>query len=395
MQYIFKLLPFFLLASFVFYSCTDERQNANESDVLSVINCETITHENADNCLHLNQIQVFGTHNSYKLYPHPDLVERLNEYVPGWADNITYEHRPIREQLGELKMRQLEIDIFADPNGGLYSEPAGALLIDDTEFIRHPELMKPGFKVLHVQDTDYRTTCITFKSCLKEVRDWSLENPSHLPIMILVEVKQRRPESRGTLIFSEPVQFDEQLMLEIDEEIWSIFSRDHVITPDDVREGYETLEKAILEKGWPTLGESRGKVFFGLDNTDSSRDIYLSGAPVLEGRALFVSSPPGEPSAAFIKMNDAIGAFDRIQENVAAGYVIRSRSDTPMHEATTGDTTRLTASLSSGAQYISTDYPEPSPFGSGFIAAFPDTDGPGRCNPVSAPPGCQNEFITE
>jgi hypothetical protein len=395
MQYINSLLSSLLLASFVFNSCTLERKDANESEVTSVINCETITNENADNCLRMNQIQVFGTHNSYKLYPHPDLVERLNEFVPGWAENINYEHRPIREQLGELKMRQLEIDIFADPDGGLYAEPAGALLIDDEEFIRHPELLEPGLKVLHVQDTDYRTTCLTFKSCLTEVKDWSLDNPTHLPIMILVEVKQRRPENRGSLIFTEPVQFDEELMLEIDEEIWSIFSRENVIIPDDVRGDHESLIKGVVENGWPTLGESRGKVFFALDNTDSARDIYLSGAPALEGRALFVSSPPGEPSSAFIKMNDAIGTFDRIQENVAAGHLIRSRSDTPVHEAKTGDTTRLTASLASGAQYISTDYPEPSPFGSGFVAEFPDTDGPGRCNPVSAPPGCQNHFITE
>lgn len=387
-------LSLFWFAALFFLSCT-QNESQSQSSYAGDPNCETITSENADHCIRLNQIQVFGTHNSYKLFPHPELVERLNEYVPGWADNINYEHRTIREQLEDLKMRQLELDIFADPDGGLYAEPAGALLVDDTDFIRHPDLMEPGFKVLHVQDTDYRSTCLTLISCLKEVRDWSLEYPSHLPVMILVEAKQRPLESRGMLNFTEPVQFDEQLMLEIDKEIWSIFSREHVITPDDVRGDYETLEKAVSENGWPTLSESRGKVFFALDNTDVTREIYLSGATNLEGRALFVSSPPGEPSAAFIKMNNSIGSYESIKENVAAGYVIRSRSDVPMHEAMTGDTTRLNAALSSGAQYISTDYPEPSPFGSGFIAAFPDTDGPGRCNPVSAPPGCQNHFITE
>lgn len=310
MNYNYKILSFLLLSSIFFFSCTAEKQN--ENDVISAVNCETITPENSDDCIRLNHIQVLGTHNSYKLYPHSDLVERLNEYVPGWADNINYEHRPIRFQLEELNMRQLEIDIFADPDGGLYAEPVGAQLIGDEDYLRHPELLEPGFKVLHVQDTDYRTTCITFKACLEEVRDWSLDSPSHLPVMILVEVKQRRPDSRGPLSFTNPVQFDEQLMLEIDEEIWSIFKKGHVITPDDVRGEFETLEKAVIEKGWPTLRESRGKVLFALDNTDSTREIYLSGAPALEGRALFTSSSPGEPSAAFIKMNDAIGSFDRI-----------------------------------------------------------------------------------
>ncbi len=389
--FLYLALP----AAFIFFSCTAEKQQNQQREITTVTDCETISHENADNCLRLNHIQVFGTHNSYKLYPHSDLVERLNEYVPGWADNINYEHRPLQEQLGELKIRQLELDIFADPHGGMYSEPAGALLIADEEYIRHPALMEPGFKVLHTQDVDYRTTCFTLTSCLEVVRDWSLENQSHLPVMILIEAKQGQPASRGQLTFTAPLQFDVDLALQIDEEIWSIFSRNHVITPDDIRGNYETLEMAVLENGWPTLGESRGKVIFALDNTDASRENYLSGAPNLEERAMFVSSHPGVPSAAFIKMNDSVQNFEQIRENAAMGYVIRTRSDIPVYEATTGDTTRLNASLSSGAQYISTDYPEPSPFGSGYIAAFPDADTPGRCNPVTAPPGCQHQFMTE
>lgn len=35
----------------------------------------------------------------------------------------------------------------------------------------------PGFKVLHVQDVDYETTCPTLVGCLEEVRDWSLGAP--------------------------------------------------------------------------------------------------------------------------------------------------------------------------------------------------------------------------
>jgi len=380
---------------FITLSCTGDRGENWQAASSSPADCEPITEETADECIRLNQIQVLGTHNSYKLYPHPDLVDRLNEERPGWAENINYEHRPIREQLEELNIRQLELDIFADPEGGRYAEPAGAILIGDDEFISPQEMLDPGFKVMHTQDVDYRSSCLTLHSCLHEVRDWSLENPSHLPLLILIEVKQRPIEDRGSISFTVPLQFDEELMYGIDDEIWDIFSREHVITPDDVRGEYETLEQAILDNGWPTLSESRGKVFFALDNTDETREHYLSGSPVLEGRAMFVSSPPGEPSAAFIKMNNAIDSHDRILERIAEGYVIRTRSDLPVQEAKTGDTTRLEAALTSGAQYISTDYPEPSPFGSGYIAKLPEAEGAGRCNPVSAPASCQNRFITE
>jgi hypothetical protein len=384
-----------LFISCLTFSCSGERNEIRSSEIADSADCEPITEETADDCIRLNHIQIFGTHNSYKLYPHPDLVERLNEVNPGWADNILYEHRPIREQLEELNIRQLELDIFADPYGGRYAEPAGAVMIGDDEFIRRDEMLEPGFKIIHTQDIDYRTTCLTLKSCLEEARDWSLENPMHLPVMIMIEVKQQPLDDREEISFTVPLQFDKDLMLEIDEEIWDVFSREHVITPDDVRGEYETLETAILNEGWPTLRNSRGKVFFALDNTDETRELYISGSPVLAERAMFVSSPPGEPAAAFIKMNSAINTHDQIQERSAAGYVIRTRSDLPVQEAKSGDTTRLNAALSSGAQYISTDYPEPSPFGSGYIAEFPDTDGPGRCNPVSAPASCQNIFIIE
>lgn len=384
----------FMITVFLF-SCSGENGENQQSGMAGSTDCETITAETADDCIHLNQIQVFGTHNSYKLYPHPDLVEKLNEESPGWAENINYEHRPIREQLEELNIRQLELDIFADPDGGRYAEPAGAVLIDDEEFIRPQEMLEPGFKVMHTQDLDYRTSCFTLKSCLEIARDWSLDHPSHLPILILIEVKQRSIDNRGSISFTEPLQFDEELMHAIDNEIWEVFSEDHILTPDDVRGGYDTLEEAILDRGWPVLRESRGKFLFALDNTDETRERYLSGSSSLEGRAMFVSSPPGEPAAAFIKMNNAIDSHDQIRERIQAGYLIRTRSDLPVQEAKSGDTTRLNMALTSGAQYISTDYPEPSPFGSGYIAEFPDTDGPGRCNPVSAPPSCQHQFIIE
>jgi hypothetical protein len=55
-------------------------------------------------------------------------------------------------------------------------------------------MMKPGFKVMHVQDIDYRSVCQPFSACLKEVRAWSHAHPHHIPIFILVETKQNSSE---------------------------------------------------------------------------------------------------------------------------------------------------------------------------------------------------------
>lgn len=372
-------------------------ENATAQQTAST-DCSTITKETADRCIRLNEIQVLGTHNSYHLAPTSAVTKLFDNKKPGWSENLQYSHRPLTEQFEELGIRQIELDIFADPEGGLYAEPTGAVHTNEEQFIRPEEMMDPGFKVLHVPDIDYRTTCQTLKSCLSEVRDWSLSNPNHLPILILLEVKDGAPGSQwksDEFSFVNPVPVDQSNVHNIDKEIWDVFSRDHVIVPDEIRGDFSSLEEAILTQGWPTLAESRGRILLALDNTDEVREAYLSQSPGLEGRALFVSSEPGEPTAAFIKMNDAIDDGEQIEERIAAGYLIRTRADIPVQEGRTGDTTRRNAALESGGQFISTDYPEPSPFESGYQVTLPGAESPGRCNPVSAPAGCNNDFIKE
>ena len=160
------------LVILMFTSCSSEDSQEGTSSS-GTINCEEITADNSDDCLRLNHIQVIGTHNSYKLKPHPELVSLLNQEMDGWSQNIDYEHRPLTEQLEELGIRQFELDVFADTAGGLFSEPAGARMIGDESYLQAEEMMEPGFKVLHGQDLDYRTTCLTLKSCLGDIREWS------------------------------------------------------------------------------------------------------------------------------------------------------------------------------------------------------------------------------
>lgn len=385
-------LSLFLL---LFIGSCSQPENENRAMSSQTDNCDTITAENADQCLRLNHIQVLGTHNSYKIKPAEELITALDEYNEGWARGLEYAHRPLTEQLENLGIRKFELDIFADTSGGRFAEPAGAKLINDVDFLDDEEMMKSGFKVIHVQDIDYRGTCRTLVNCLTEIRDWSSDNPNHLPIMIMLEVKDGTPQARGTLSFTEALHIDESVIYDIDDEIWSVFSEEHMITPDDVRGDFETLEGAILEKGWPTLGQSRGKVLFALDNTNRIRDLYLSESPTLENRAMFVSSRPGQPSAAFIKMNEVFDEDEEIKDFSKKGYLIRTRSDIPTVEARSGDTTRRDLAFQSGAHYISTDYPEPSPFNASYIVELPGAEGPGRCNPVSAPETCKNSYIIE
>jgi hypothetical protein len=369
--------------------CLATACGGSATDRADATDCSTVTAENTDDCVRLNHLQVLGTHNSYHLAPDPPLLAALGER----GRNLDYTHRPLTEQLSQLHIRQFELDVFADPDGGRYAEPS---TLEGVPGLTPPgpAMREPGFKVLHVQDIDYRTTCETLVACLREIRDWSQANPSHVPIMILIEAKDSVPRSNG-FRFVEPIPFGTGELHALDTAIRSVFDDEHLITPDRVRGRHATLEEAVRTDGWPRLGDSRGRILFALDNTGEHRTRYLQGSPSLEGRVMFVSSPAGEPSAAFMKMNEAMGEeAARIRQMVEAGYLVRTRADIPTEEARSGDTTRRDRAFASGAHYVSTDYPEESPFGSGYVARLPQAERlAARCNPVTAPAGCRAEWL--
>jgi pimeloyl-ACP methyl ester carboxylesterase len=351
--------------------------------------CATITAANVDDCVRLNEIQMLGTHNSYHVAQPAPMLAALGAR----ARDLEYTHRPLAEQLA-MGIRQVELDVFFDPKGGHFATPAALRMVEGLEPVGR-EWREPGFKVFHVQDIDYRTTCAALKVCLRAIRDWSRANPSHVPILILIEAKDGAiadPDGRG---FVKPLPIDVDALRALDDEIRSVFDEDHMLTPDRVRGKHATLAAAIRAEGWPLLKASRGKVLFALDNTDVHRTDYLRGNPSLERRPMFVTSTPDEPAAAFVKMNEARGEDEgRIRENVKGRFLIRTRADVPTDEARSGSTVRRDSAFRSGAHYVSTDYPEESPFGSGYRARLPGAEGlAARCNPVNAPAGCKDEWL--
>jgi hypothetical protein len=123
---------------------------------------------------------------------------------------------------------------------------------------------------------------------------------------------------------------------------------------------------------------------------------YTAGRPSLQGRVLFTGSRPGSPDAAFIKRNEPTArGFARIQGLVRSGYVVRTRSDEPLGTVLSGDETRRAAALASGAQLVSTDFPEvgmSARYDRDYVVALPG-GGPASCNPVIRPPGCRSRKL--
>jgi hypothetical protein len=266
---------------------------------------------------------------------------------------------------------------------------AAANLPPDPNFDPNGIMTKPGFKVMHVQDVDYRSVCQPFTACLEQVRQWSHAHPGHLPIFILVETKQGKP--RGELHLTEPEPFTSSTFDALDAEIRSVFPPQELITPDDVRGHYGTLNQAVLGGNWPTIASARGKVIFLMDQRPVG-PVYLEGHPSLRGRVIFTNSTPGQPDAAFIERND--GPADDINALVRQGYLIRARTDSDTKEARVNATTTRDVMMASGAQMLSTDYPvnEPARWPGHYVVALPE-NAVARCNPINAPAICSAEFL--
>ena len=352
--------------------------------------------QSGDTGVKLNQIQVIGTHNSYHAGIAPNESKIWQAKYAGAYKGLDYQHQPLPQQF-DSGVRQIELDVYADSKGGLFAHPSGpsmvaaAKLPADPDFDPNGVMNKPGFKVMHVQDVDYRSTCQPFLACLTQVREWSHAHPGHVPIFILVETKQGKP--RGELHLTEPEPFTSSTFDALDAEIRSVFQHNEIITPDDVRGRFDTLNEAVLAGNWPSLASARGKVIFLMDQRPVG-PVYLAGHPSLRGRVLFTNSEPGEPDAAFIERND--GPAADITSLVRKGYLIRARTDSDTKEARTNDTAVRDAMITSGAQLLSTDYPvnEPARWPGNFVVTLPGK-AVVRCNPVNAPTDCSTMLASD
>jgi len=316
-----------------------------------ILSAFTFTHANAQNDnLKLNQLQVIGSHNSYKTAIEPALYKVIYEKDSAIA-GVQYEHIPITDQLN-MGLRNLEIDIYADSKGGRYAHPKGLEMAkSEKAYDPNGEMNKPGFKIIHMVDLDFRSSVLTFEGCLKMLKKWSDEHPGHVPVFITLEPKDGYTNRFGTT----PEAFTPQLFDEVDNVIRTNLGKDKLITPDMVRGKYATLEEAVLKGNWPDMKHAKGKFLFLLDDSKNKMKMYMEGHPSLKGRVAFVNAQPGTPEAAAMFRNDADKDTD-IPELVKKGYIIRSRADSTTYQARKNDYTTFEHAKASGAQIISTDY---------------------------------------
>ena len=75
-----------------------------------------------DDDVRINQIQVIGSHNSYKRMVSDAEEELRRSFIGDAADQMQYQHEPLATQFSNQRVRQIELDVYLDSAGGLYSE---------------------------------------------------------------------------------------------------------------------------------------------------------------------------------------------------------------------------------------------------------------------------------
>lgn len=313
--------------------------------------------------LKMNQIQIIASHNSYH--------QKTNDSIFNWMtmannagilpaqynpEGIDYTHLPVEQQFNDYNVRGLELDFYNDPLGGNFYYRQGMSMVGLDNDSHIDILKEPGFKIVHIPDFDFNTHYFTFKQALTAIYNWSVAHPNHLPIFINIETKEETVGDAVSLPdLTHAIPYDASACDKMDEEIKAVFgdALNKVVTPDNVRGTYSTLEAAALAGNWPTLAQARNKVVFIMQG--AAEDLYKAGHPSLQSRAMFVYSDPGTPEAAFVIMNNS-AQVTQIRNLVQQGYIVRTRADDGTTQARIGDYTDMNNAFISGAQIISTDY---------------------------------------
>ena len=383
MRILIRVAPILLAGCALLSSITSNAQHARDCDTALEGPC-AIDSE----ALSMNDMQAIGSHNSYKLAIPALEMALVKAYNQDSAVSLDYSHLRLTTQL-DMGLRQIELDIVYDPEGGRFADPLlpretartyGAMPYDARD------MHTPGFKVLHSQDIDVHSNCATWVICLEEIKAWSDANPDHVPILIMFNAKEGGSAYPGV---TPALDFTREAYRALDAETLSVFPADRIIKPDDVRGDFDTLREAVLAGNWPALDNARGKVFFALDERPEKVRTYMDGRSSLQGLPLFVNSiSEQEDHAAYFTMNNPLVDQERIRAAVNAGFIVRTRADANTREARVNDTSRREAAFASGAQYISTDYYVPRLEFSDYSVSLPG-GAAARCNPVRLDSRCR------
>ena len=160
---------------------------------------------------------------------------------------------------------------------------------------------------------DARSTCDLLLECLEVVTDWLDEHPNTVPLQILIEPKTEI----ATWSMTEHMdQLDAELRQGLSGRLWTV---------DDQWGEYETLRQSVVEGGFPTVGELRGKVLSALLDGSTPFDAYTRDATEIRDRVMFPLMPTDHDWAGYFLRDNPYS--EEISDLHEQGFLVRTRAD--------------------------------------------------------------------
>lgn len=280
--------------------------------------------------LKFNEIQFLATHNSYKQTP--TLISKfcflVNELISGEkAKTLNYGFESLTDQVYK-GIRSFELDVFNQNSD-------------------------EGFLCVHDDMFDNLSSAINFKKALEEIALFSQNNPKHLPITILIELKPKQIYS----ILSK--NFDSAALSKLNNVVGEALG-DSLYTPKMLKGEFSNLKEVVDNNAWPTISQMLGKVLV-IMHPGEEVNTYMNLDQSLDSLNLFpsvrgyyaIEEGSNLDNIAFIVDNDPEIDFDRIVDLCNAHFFVRTRIDSyPYHS-----NERKAKGIASLANILSGDYP--------------------------------------
>ncbi|MFW5780504.1 MAG: Ca2+-dependent phosphoinositide-specific phospholipase C [Bacillota bacterium] len=274
-----------------------------------------------NNNLKLNEIQVLATHNSFKRMPFMPFSKTLELFWGQKVRNGYYGLDFLSEQF-DMGIRGVELDVV------MYGE---------------------DLRLIHDPVTDWRTNGPDFKMALEEIKLWSDINPGHIPINIMLQVRNNFSP------FSHKFKkFTKQDIQDMDNLLGEVFGEGNIIKPKDIKGDHDTLREAVETDGWPELSECMGKVYFALlIGDETNKQYYKEIDPSFETQRAFIFSKPEEEEKEYTSFILADSPFtEGLEELIDKNYILRTRLDEQFNYSEQ----RRVASIELGSQILATDH---------------------------------------
>jgi len=227
-----------------------------DSSYQSVDETSFVNFDMFDADIKLNDIQMIASHNSYK-----KIGPAIGRFFVGLGDSfdearaLNYGYKNITDQL-TLGIRSFEFDI---------------------------RYRNDIFEITHVPLVDASSQTVNFELLLEEINLFSVNQEYHMPIIILIEIKE------DWMMLDPYLQDINTLELEKLDTLISEKLDDQLFKPSDLVNETESLKEKIMNNGWPSVSELLNKVMIVL-HPGSFENTYYEMDGSLQSQSMFIGS---------------------------------------------------------------------------------------------------------